>query len=149
MLKKILAHKLRTLAFIGLVCLLALVRLFESRLFYDPFLAFFKSEFTTKPLPEFDSVKLTASLCFRYLLNSLISLALIYVAFKQKALVKFSALLYSIFFVVLLATFFVIIHFFGTGYNLELFYVRRFLIQPLFVILFLAAFYYQEQVAKK
>lgn len=149
MLKKILAHKLRALAFIGLVCLLALVRLFEYRLFYDPFLAFFKSEFTTKPLPEFDTVKLTVSLCFRYLLNTIISLALLYVAFKQKELVKFSALLYLIFFVLLMAAFFVIIHFFGANYNLELFYVRRFLIQPLFVILFLAAFYYQEKVAKK
>jgi exosortase F-associated protein len=149
MLKKILAHKLRTLAFIGLVCLLALVRIFEYRLFYDPFLAFFKSEFTAKPLPEFDAVKLIISLCFRYFLNTLISLALIYVAFKQKDLVTFSGLLYLIFFAVLMVTFFMIIHFFGANGNLELFYVRRFLIQPLFVVLFLPAFYYQEHMAKK
>ncbi|AWI24619.1 exosortase F system-associated membrane protein [Flavobacterium pallidum] len=149
MLKKLLAHKLRALAFIGLVCLLALVRIFETKLFYDPFLRFFKSEFTGKPLPGFDVARLSFSLFFRYLLNTIISLALIYVAFKEKGLVKFSALLYLIFFLVLMMTFFVIVYGFGTNSTLELFYVRRFLIQPIFVILFIPAFYYQEHVAKK
>ncbi|AWA28820.1 exosortase F system-associated protein [Flavobacterium magnum] len=149
MLKKILAHKLRALAFIGLVCLMAMVRIFESSLFYDPFLGYFKSEFTGRPLPEFDTIRLTFSLFFRYVLNTVISLGLIYVAFRQKRMVAFSALLYIIFFLLLMVAFFVILYAFGNNATLELFYVRRFLIQPIFVILFLAAFYYQEHAAKK
>ncbi|WP_298155290.1 exosortase F system-associated protein [Flavobacterium sp.] len=149
MLKKILQHKLRTAIFVVLVCMLAVVRLFEKKLFYDPFLAFFKSEFTAKPLPEFDGLQLAVGLFMRYFFNAVISLAMIYVAFKQKELVRFSAVLYGLFFVILMISFFLVIYFSGPHNNLVLFYVRRFLIQPLFVVLFLPAFYYQEQLAKK
>jgi exosortase F-associated protein len=40
--------------------------------------------------------------------------------------------------------FFFIVYFFNSDQNLILFYVRRFLIQPLFVILFVPAFYFQK-----
>ena len=129
-----------------LIALFAVIRMFENQLFYDPFLDFFKSEFQLMPLPTFDGFQLFLSLFLRYLLNAIVSLAIIYVAFKEVELVKFSAVLYGIFFVILTIVFFSIIHFYGNTNNLLLFNIRRFLIQPIFVLLFVPAFYYQKKV---
>lgn len=149
MLKKLLKHKIQILIFIVLVLFLALVRAFETKLFYDPFLAFFKSEFNNHPLPEFDTYRLFFSMFFRYFLNTIFSLGIIYTIFKNIELVKFASILYGIFFLLLIIAFFLIIYFYGEHNNLVLFYVRRFLIQPLFVLLFVPAFYYQEQLSSK
>lgn len=137
---------MKILLIVLLIALFAVIRMFENQLFYDPFLDFFKSEFQLMPLPTFDGFQLFLSLFLRYLLNSIVSLAIIYVAFKEVELVKFSAVLYGIFFVILTIVFFSIIHFYGNTNNLLLFNIRRFLIQPIFVLLFVPAFYYQRKV---
>ena len=149
MLKKLLNQKLRVLVFILLVALLAIIRNFEEVLFYDPFLNFFRIEYENLPLPEFDSLQLFLSLLFRYSLNTIVSLGIIHTVFRDVELVKFSAVLYLIFFIILIIAFFAVIRFSEPGSNLPLFYVRRFLIQPLFVILFVPAFYYQTRMVKK
>jgi exosortase F-associated protein len=146
MIKKLLQNKMKIFWIVLLIALFAVIRLFENQLFYDPFLDFFKSEFQLLRLPTFDGFRLFLSLFLRYLLNSIVSLAIIYVAFKEVELVKFSALLYGIFFVILTIVFFSIIHFYGNTNNLLLFNIRRFLIQPIFVLLFVPAFYYQKKV---
>ncbi len=126
-----------------LLVLLVLVRLFEDRSFYDPLLAFFKKE--GKQLPEYDSIRLFLGLAFRYGLNMLFSLGIIWLAFKDKGILKLTTILYIIFFVVLTAVLFIALN--AEKPNLLLiFYVRRFLIQPLFLILFLPAFYYQKRM---
>ena len=149
MLKKRLNHKLQVFVFILLVGVLAVIRSYEEVLFYDPFLNFFRIEYENLPLPEFDSLQLFLSLLFRYSLNTIVSLGIIYTVFKDIELVKFSSVLYLTFFILLTIVFFAVIHFSGAGNNLALFYVRRFLIQPLFVILFVPAFYYQNRMSKK
>ncbi|MFC5682670.1 exosortase F system-associated membrane protein [Flavobacterium sp. MAHUQ-51] len=131
-------------AFSLLLCFV-LVRFYENILFYDPFLDYFKSDFNNLPLPEFDTFKLILNLLFRYSLNTGISLGLIYVIFKDSMMIRFSVLLYSIAFVLLLITMFLVIHIYGSENNLLLFYVRRFLIQPIFVLLFIPAFYFQKR----
>jgi exosortase F-associated protein len=146
MIKKLLQNKMKIFWIVLLIALFAVIRMFENQLFYDPFLDFFKSEFQLMPLPTFDGFRLFLSLFLRYLLNSIVSLAIIYVAFKEVELVKFSAVLYGIFFVILTIVFFSIIHFYGNTNNLLLFNIRRFLIQPIFVLLFVPAFYYQKKV---
>jgi exosortase F-associated protein len=146
MIKKLLQNKMKILLIVLLIALFAVIRMFENQLFYDPFLDFFKSEFQLLPLPTFDGFRLFLSLFLRYLLNSIVSLAIIYVAFKEVELVKFSAVLYGIFYVILTIVFFSIIHFYGNTNNLLLFNIRRFLIQPIFVLLFVPAFYYQKKV---
>lgn len=146
MIKKLLQNKMKILLIVLLIALFAVIRMFENQLFYDPFLDFFKSEFQLLPLPTFSGFRLFLSLFLRYLLNSIVSLAIIYVAFKEVELVKFSAVLYGIFFVILTIVFFSIIHFYGNTNNLLLFNIRRFLIQPIFVLLFVPAFYYQKKV---
>lgn len=149
MLKKILSHKKEALIVILLVLLLALIRSFEDKLFYDPFLHFFKGEFLHSEMPSFDHFKLFIDLSLRYLLNTTISLGILYVIFKQKDLIKFAGFLYGIFFILLIAAFFMIVYFYSADKSMMLFYVRRFIIQPIFLLLFLPAFYYQNQFLKK
>ena len=144
MLKNINKHKFRIslllLSLLGLI----FIRAFESQLFYDPFLAFFKLDYQNKSLPDFDGISLFFGLLIRYVLNTLLSLGIIYLLFKQLPLVRFAMLLYALFFVVLIVLFFGLISFFEQPDYLILFYIRRFLIQPLFLVLFIQAFYYQQ-----
>lgn len=146
--QKLLNYKKEIGFSILLVFLLALVRSFEE-LFYDPFLEYFKSDYMKLAFPEYDSLKLFLSLFLRYALNSLISLAIIQVLFKDFTLTKFAGILYLIFFLILILVFFSILNFSDEDNNLMLFYVRRFLIQPLFLLLFVPAFYYQDKISKK
>ena len=148
MLQKLLSKRILFIQLIFLVGLLALVRAFEDQLFYDPFLDYFKGE-STLPYPEINPLPLYVSLFLRYLLNTVISLAILYVVFKDAALVKFSAVLYLLFFIVLLIGFYSCLNYFDESYRMVLFYVRRFLIQPVFILLFLPGFYFQVQSQKK
>ena len=145
MLNKTYAYSAKLGCVVLLVFSLVLVRFYQEALFYDPFLAYFKGNFNQMPLPDFNPFQLTLSLLFRYGLNMLLSLGLIYVLFKDKMMIKFIFLLYFIAFLVLIISFFWVIHFYGSHNNFLLFYIRRFLIQPLFVLLFIPAFYYQKQ----
>jgi len=145
MLRKILNDKIRLAQFLFLVGLLALIRAFEDQLFYDPFLDYFKNDFANLPLPIFNSFQLFFGLLFRYTLNTFVSLGIIYVLFKDVQMVKFALVLYYFFFMLLIISFFFVIYYVKGHNNLALFYVRRFLIQPIFVILFVPAFYYQKQ----
>ncbi|NDI97709.1 exosortase F system-associated protein [Flavobacterium sp. LaA7.5] len=130
-------------AIMVLLVLIILVRVFQEQLFYDPFLAFFKAE--SKELPLYDNLKLFGGLAFRYLLNTVLSLAIIYLVFKDKAIIKICTVLYILFFIALVAAFYIVLSTDEVD-MLLLFYIRRFLIQPLFLILFIPAFYYQKKV---
>jgi len=144
MLKRLLTHKLRFTFVLLFVVSFVLIRTYEDSLFYDPFLNYFKNDFNALPLPVYDSVCLFISLLFRYGLNTALSLGLIFSLFKDVGIVKFAAILYAFFFVALLFSFYTTIYFYAEHNNLLLFYVRRFLIQPIFILLFIPAFYYQK-----
>ena len=131
-----------------LVFLLALVRIFEHALFYDPFAYYFEGDYLNLTFPEYKPWTLFANLTGRYLLNSIISLGIIFVLFRDAQLTRFSAFLYVVFYLILIASFFALIVFSGHENNFIIFYVRRFLIQPIFVLLFIPAFFYQRQFAK-
>ena len=143
--QKILNNKLRLVQFLFLVSLLVLIRAFENQLFYDPFLDFFKNDFTKLRLPNVNSTQLFLALLFRYTLNTAISVGIIYVIFKEIVMVKFAFVLYYFLFMILIVAFFYIIFFTRENHNWVLFYIRRFLIQPIFLLLFVAGFYYQKQ----
>ncbi len=144
MLNNILENKLKIFLLIVFVLLLVSIRAFENQLFYDPFLVYFERDYEVLPLPEFDSIRLFLGLLFRYALNTIISLGIVYVLFKEIELIKFASILYAMFFLVLIIAFYWIIYFYGNQNNLILFYVRRFLIQPILVLLFIPGFYYQK-----
>lgn len=145
MLQKLLNNKIKILLAIVFVFLLALIRAYEDVLFYDPFLNYFKVDYQNLPLPKTENGSLFFGLLFRYFLNSIISLAIIYVLFKDIEAVKFASVLYLFFFIILAVAFFFILTCFSEPSKMVLFYIRRFLIQPIFLLLFLPAFYFQKQ----
>ncbi|RZJ73466.1 exosortase F system-associated protein [Flavobacterium sp.] len=131
-----------------LVLLLLTIRGFEDDLFYDPFLEYFRNDYLVGPLPAYDSSELLFGLSARYFLNAIISIGIIYVLFSDGNLIKFTAILYLVFFLILILAFFALLHFQSQN-NFLIFYTRRFLIQPLFLLLFVPAFYYQRRMTKK
>ena len=146
MLKNLFKNKISVLIFIVLVAVLVAIRAFENQLFYDPLLEYFKSNFMNLPLPKVDFLKLCFGLFFRYSLNSIISLLIIFVVFKDFAFIKFASIIYILLFIILIISFILTFHFFGEDNKMLLFYIRRFLIQPLLLMLFLPGFYYQKTV---
>lgn len=148
MLNKLSENKFKIIITILIVVCLGIIRALENQLFYDPFLTYFDSDFKELPFPHVDNFKLLGGLSFRYALNTVLSLILIYVLFRDKEILKFSAFLYAFFLVLLLGMFFIILEYCPNAGWL-LFYVRRFIIQPIFVLLFVPAFYYQQQNLKK
>lgn len=145
MLKKLLKNKTKVIVGFVLVALLVVIRAFENNFFYDPFLNYFKEDYTTNPIPIYNPIKLFFSLGFRFYLNSMISLALLYLLFKDSKIVKFSTLLYIFLGSILMISFMFALKFFPTE-KMTIFYLRRFIIQPIFLILFIPAFYYQKKV---
>ena len=136
-----------TLAVI-IIILLVMVRLFESEIFYDPLLQYFKGSYQQESVPEMNSQLLFLNIAFRYLLNTILSLALLYVIFNDMQMLKFTAVLYLIFFVVLIS----ILLFALSNEDPDkmlVFYIRRFLIQPIFILLFIPGFLFQEYVSRK
>ncbi|MFY7741659.1 MAG: exosortase F system-associated membrane protein [Flavobacterium sp.] len=129
------------------ICVLALafIRFFEEKLFYDPFLNYFKNDYLNLPFPDFNGIRLFLSLLFRYVLNTSLSIAVIYFLFKDVSITKFTSVLYLLVFFILIGLFFGIVLFFDEDSNFILFYVRRFIIQPLFLLLFIPAFYFQKK----
>lgn len=125
-----------------LVGLLVLIRYFEHSLFYDPLIEFYQSDYLNDKLPNFITWKILANVLFRFLLNTGISLAIIYVAFLDKNILKFSFLLYVLFFTICFSGFAFLILTIENENFMALFYIRRFLIHPIFVIILLPAFYY-------
>ncbi len=130
---------------IVLIGLLALIRFFEEQLFYDPYLSFFKSDYLYMDNPRLEVFKLTAFTTIRYVLNTIISLGILYVFFKDKSIVKFSALIYTLaYFILLLLFLYFVLNPKQEDYYL-FFNIRRFLIQPLILLLLLPAFYYHKK----
>ncbi|WP_304141819.1 exosortase F system-associated protein [Mesoflavibacter zeaxanthinifaciens] len=130
---------------IGLLfCLLALVRFCENELFYDPYLVFFQNDYLYLDSPRREVAKLVASTTLRYVINTVISLGILYLFFKDKSVVKFSVIVYAISYVILISLFL----YFVLNPKQEDYYVffniRRFLIQPLILLLLLPAYYYQR-----
>lgn len=135
----------KIVAIIVLAGLLVLIRAYEDSIFYDPLLNFFKMDYKSQPLPEMDTFALQTGIVFRFLLNTLISFAILWVVFRDKEIIKLAAILYFLLFVVLFLAFsFIVFNSEGTDGHLVLFYVRRFLIQPLFLLILLPAFYFQK-----
>jgi exosortase F-associated protein len=123
--------------------LLVLLRAYEDSIFYDPLLMFFRAQ-SEQALPDFDTIKLLGGVALRYASNTLISLVLLWVIFQSREILKLSAVLYGILFVLLITAFCFLIFSSEAGQHIALFYVRRFLIQPLFLLILIPAFYFQK-----
>lgn len=128
-----------------LVILLALVRFFENQLFYDPLIEFYEAEYLQHTIPYFETGKMFFNVLLRYSLNSIISLGILYVTFFDKNILEFSVYLYAIFFVICFTAFVFLVFEIESEHFLALFYVRRFLIHPILVLILMPAFYYYRR----
>lgn len=121
---------------------LILIRVFENELFYDPYLLFFQNDYLYIDSPRREVFKLTAFTTLRYALNSVISIGIIYLVFKDKSISRFSSLVYVVSFVLLMLVYlYFVVNPRQEDYYL-FFNIRRFLIQPIILLVLLPAFYY-------
>src|SRR5690606_15336323 len=127
-----------------LFTLLVLVRVFENDLFYDPYLTFFQNDYLYMDSPRREVFKLILNTTFRYFVNTILSLGILYLFFKDLSIIKFSFIIYVIVFIVLIGLYiYFVINQRQEGYYM-FFNIRRFLIQPIFLLLLLPAFYYYK-----
>lgn len=138
------SKSVRILLIIALFMMLILIRALVQPYFYDPLLDFFKHDYLNASIPELDFGAYFLNIFYRYALNTIISLVLIYLVFDDVKSLYFSIKFYVLAFVVLSLVLFILLKFNVTQNYLLTFYVRRFLIQPLFVFILLPAFYYQK-----
>lgn len=135
---------LKIVLVVGLFLLFFVVRAYATSIFYDPLIDYFKEDYLHSSIPEINKWKLIAHIFFRYLLNTLISLGIIGLLFRKQDYVMLAVYFYVVAFVVLIVLFYWLLkNNFKSGYLLP-FYIRRFLIHPLFFLLLLPAFYYQK-----
>jgi len=137
---------------IGLIMLLflmlILIRAVVQPYFYDPLLDYFKHDYLNTAIPKLNFGAYFLNIFYRYTLNTVISLAIIYLVFYDIKALYFSIKFYMLVFVVLSLMLFILLKFNGSQNYMLTFYVRRFLIQPLFVFILLPAFYYQKLFEK-
>ncbi len=133
----------KTILLVFLFGLFFVVRAFQESLFYDPLIAYYQNDYLYTAPPAVDSLKLLVHMGFRYLINTLVSLSILWVLFKNTTILRFSVFFYLFAFFVLIAVFWgLLVTQFSVGYLLP-FYVRRFLIHPLFLFIVLPLFYLQ------
>ncbi len=122
------------------------VRFVEEKIFYDPFLDFFHEANKKANFPDFLWTKLILNYLFRFVLNLLLSVTIIYFIFKRKDWAIQAALLILLVFAITFPIYLYCIYTqFDTGYLFS-FYMRRFVIQPLILLLIIPLFYYRKQI---
>lgn len=129
--------------------LLFLIRAYEADLFYDPLIVYFQNDYLYTTIPEIDQWRLVIDLFLRYCLNSVISIAIIYMIFRKKKYVKFAGFSMMLAFMILIFVFTMLLRTdFESGYLLP-FYIRRFIVHPIFLLVLLPAFYYYRDKTSK
>mgnify|MGYP003644457569 FL=1 len=121
---------------------LASVRLLENDLFYDPFIAYFKSNFQLQQLPDVDKGLYLISTVFRYFINLLFTVCMIWFLYKSKEFVKATLWVHLFSFIILLAAFFILLPLEDEWVKMTLFYIRRFLIHPILLFILVPGFYF-------
>lgn len=141
---KYLRYAIAVLLIFGLIA----VRMFETKLFYDPLLDFFKNS-SRNTLPQMDLMKLYTHVFFRYMINLFLTVLIVKMLFWKQSYVKFTIIIGIIGFVILLPAYaYMLSNNFNLG-EMIFFYIRRFLIQPMFMIILIPCYYYQEIRNKK
>ena len=135
------------LVFVGILGLVS-VRFLEDKIFYDPFLAFFKGDYKVAQIPEFLWGKLIISHFFRFFLNLFFSAVVIHFMFLNKKWTLQAVVLITVAFL-----FFFPIYLWCLYTKMEIGYlftfsVRRFIIQPIILLLIIPIFYYRKKLAK-
>ena len=126
---------------LGLVGVLAMIRIYEYRYFYDPFMYFFERAYRSGETIDY-TFEMFFNVFLRFSLNTIVSLLILWVAFRSWGIIKFSCLVFAAFFIILFPLFIYLMEHVQPQEYLAAFYVRRFLAHPLLVLILLPAFYY-------
>ena len=137
--------QLRFILVIILTLFLVMVRVFQGELFYDPFIAFFKTNYHINTLPDYNLTKLICYLILRYAINSIISLGVIYALFQKMQFIRLASILYLGAFLILIVLFLILLLNLDSNWYYLFFNIRRFLIHPVLLILFTAAFFSNDK----
>ena len=136
------------LIILGILGLIA-VRMVEEDLFYDPFLDYFQAANKHAPFPVFAWPKLIINYMFRFALNLILSALIVHFIFRNKEWTVQAVVLILLVFAITFPIYLYCIYTqFEIGYLFS-FYMRRFVIQPLILLLIIPLFYYRKQLLKK
>ena len=125
------------------------VRMMEDRLFYDPFLDYFHLANKDAVFPDFVWFKLVLNYLFRFLLNLILSAVVVHFIFKNNQwTVQAMVLMLIVFAITFPLYLYAISTKFEIGYLFS-FYMRRFVIQPLILLLIIPMFYYRKHALGK
>ena len=135
------------LVFAGILGLVS-VRFLEDKIFYDPFLEFFKADYKVAQVPDFIWGKLMLSHFFRFALNLIFSAIVVHFMFLNK---KWT--IQAVFLMAVTFLFFFPIYLWCLYSKMEIGYlftfsVRRFVIQPIILLLIIPIFYYRKKLGK-
>lgn len=122
------------------------IRAVEDKIFYDPFLEYFHEANKKADFPDFEWGKLIFNYIFRFLLNLIFSVIAVHFIFKRKAWTIQAAILMILVFAV---TFPIYLYCISTKFEIGYlfsFYMRRFVIQPLVLLLIIPMFYYRQKL---
>ena len=134
------------LVLIGIAGLVS-VRILEDKMFYDPFLEYFKRSKSNFPFPEFNWSQLILSHLFRFVLNLFFSAVIIHFIFLSKKW-TFQAIIIMV--IIFAVTFPIYLYCVSEKFvigALFSFYMRRFVIQPLILLLIVPAFFYRKKLS--
>lgn len=135
------------LVLLGILGLIG-IRSVEDQLFYDPFLAFFHKADKNAVFPNFFWDKLIINYLFRFLLNLFFGAVVVHFIFLNKKWTVQAIILMAIVFAITLPIYlFCISTKFEIGYLFS-FYMRRFVIQPIILLLIIPLFYYRKKLLK-
>lgn len=125
------------------------VRMMGDRLFYDPFLDYFHLANKDAVFPDFVWFKLVLNYLFRFLLNLILSAVVVHFIFRNKQwTVQAMVLMLIVFAITFPLYLYAISTKFEIGYLFS-FYMRRFVIQPLSLLLIIPMFYYRKHALGK
>ncbi|WP_196889590.1 exosortase F system-associated membrane protein [Aureivirga sp. CE67] len=124
---------------------LIIVRFLSDKFLEDPLKIFFETNSISSVLPKIDFWTQFLKNSLLFFSNEIISIGILFLFFLDKNVVKFALWFYQIAFVILSISFFVLLEINNPDYNRILFYIRRFLIHPIFLLVLLPAFYFQKK----
>ena len=135
-----------SVALLALVGLL-LIRFYESNWFYDPFLSYYAYDYLHQPFPAVDMPRLLEDYAWRFGLNSALSWVILRMVFGRTAYDRVILRSYVVLFLVLLFAISALL-LLDLQWPMVLFYLRRFLIQPIWLLLCAGALWYFSFTAK-
>lgn len=91
------------------IFLFFLIRIWETELFYDPLIDYFRNDFLYKKIDDMDRWRLIIHMVYRYVLNATISLGLIWILFKRTDYVKFSVIFFFLAMLILIFVFIILL----------------------------------------